>query len=305
MAHIKIAVIGLGKMGFGIASRLARGGYAVIGFDPDAAARDHARKAGITVISQLSELTNDCATVWLMVPAGKVVDAVLQELVKIVAPKTVIIDGGNSFFKDSMRRAKDLALHDIAFLDCGVSGGVHGLTNGFCLMVGGELNVYQAMLPTLQLIAAQHGVAHVGPSGAGHYVKMVHNGIEYGILQAYGEGFQLLKEGDFSSELDLHQIAAVWQEGSVIRSFILGLTKNIFTADQALISVNGSIGENGTGRWTFENAQQHNIPMPVLAAALQVRKESRDTNGTYATKVVALLREQFGGHPVTRIDTKK
>jgi 6-phosphogluconate dehydrogenase len=302
---MKIAVIGLGKMGFGIASRLVRGGHTVVGFDPDAGARDHARKAGIAVISQLSELPHDVAAVWLMVPAGKVVDAVLQELVKIVAPKTVIIDGGNSFFKDSIRRAKDLALHNIPFLDCGVSGGVHGLTNGFCLMVGGDLHVYQSVLPALQAIAAPQGVAHVGPSGAGHYVKMVHNGIEYGLLQAYGEGFQLLKEGDFGDELDLHQIAAVWQEGSVIRSFILGLTKNIFTTDVNLNSVSGAIAENGTGRWTLENAQQHNIQMPVLATALQVRKESRDNNGTYATKVVALLREQFGGHPVTHIDTKK
>lgn len=302
---MKIAVIGLGKMGFGIASRLLRGGHSVMGFDPDAAARDHARKAGVAVVSQLSELDADCVAVWFMVPAGNIVDTVLQELLKKVAPKTVIIDGGNSFFKDSIRRAQDLALHDIYYLDCGTSGGVHGLTNGFCLMVGGDLKAYHAMLPALESVAASHGVAYVGPSGAGHYVKMVHNGIEYGILQAYGEGFELLKKGDFGNELDLHQVAALWQEGSVIRSFILGLAKNIFTEDQHLSTVSGEIGENGTGRWTLENAQHHQIPMPVLAASLQMRKESRDTHGTYATKVVALLREQFGGHPVVRIDEKK
>lgn len=302
---MKIAVIGLGKMGFGIASRLLRGGHSVIGFDPDAVARDHARKAGVAVMSQLSELDADCAAVWLMVPAGKIVDAVLQELLKKVAPKTVIIDGGNSFFKDSIRRAKDLALYDVFYLDCGTSGGVHGLTNGFCLMVGGDLKAYHAILPALESVAAPHGIAHVGPSGAGHYVKMVHNGIEYGILQAYGEGFQLLKEGDFSKDLDLRQIAALWQEGSVIRSFILGLAKNIFTEDQNLSAVSGQIGENGTGRWTLENAEQHHIPMPVLETSLSVRKESRNNGGTYATKVVAMLREQFGGHPVVRVDGKE
>jgi 6-phosphogluconate dehydrogenase len=302
---MKVAIVGLGKMGFGIASRLVRGGHTVIGFDPDAGARDHARKAGITVISQLSELPADCGAVWLMVPAGKVVDVVLQELIKIVAPKTVIIDGGNSFFKDSVRRAKDLGLHDVAYLDCGTSGGVHGLTNGFCLMVGGDLQAYQNVLPAFESVAAPQGVAYVGPSGAGHYVKMVHNGIEYGILQAYAEGFQLLKEGDFGDELNLHHVAALWQEGSVIRSFILGLSKNMFASDQNLTTVSGEIAENGTGRWTLENAQAHTIPMPVLETALQVRQESRETGGTYATKVVAMLREQFGGHAVTQIDTKK
>lgn len=297
---MKVAVIGLGKMGFGIASRLLRGGHTVIGFDPDAGARDHARKAGISVITALQELPNDCTAVWLMVPAGKIIDAVLQDLVKIVARHTVIIDGGNSFFKDSIRRAKDLSLYDIPFLDCGTSGGVHGLTNGFCLMVGGDIKAYHNVLPALEAVAAPNGVAHVGPCGAGHYVKMVHNGIEYGLLQAYAEGFQLLKEGDFGAELDLHNVAALWQEGSVIRSFILGLAKNIFTEDQALTNVNGEIGENGTGRWTLDNAQEHQLQMPVLEAALQVRKESRETGGSYATKVVALLREQFGGHQAMR-----
>ncbi len=302
---MKIAVIGLGRMGFGIASRLVRGGHTVVGFDPDATARGHARQAGISVITGLDELPTDCVAIWLMVPAGNLIDTIVQELIKVVAPKTIIIDGGNSLFKDSIRRAQDLALHDIFYLDCGTSGGIHGLTHGFCLMVGGDLKAYHTVLPALEVIAAPHGVAHVGPSGAGHYVKMVHNGIEYGILQAYAEGFQLLKEGDFGAELDLHQIAALWQEGSVIRSFMLGLAKNIFTEDQSLNHISGAIGENGTGRWTLDNAHMHNVPAPVLAAALQVRKESRDTGGTYATKVVALLREQFGGHPVVRIDVKK
>ncbi len=302
---MKIAVIGLGRMGFGIASRLVRSGHDVVGFDPMASARDHARKAGITVISQLTEVPTDCTLVWLMVPAGRIVDDLLQELLTGVQPKTIIIDGGNSFFKDSIRRAQDLALHDIYYLDCGTSGGIHGLTQGFCLMVGGDLKAYHRVLPALEIIAAPHGVMHVGPSGAGHYVKMVHNGIEYGMLQAYAEGFQLLKEGDFGGELDLHHIAALWQEGSVIRSFMLGLAKNIFTEDQSLNQINGTIGENGTGRWTLENAQQHAVPTPVLAAALQVRKESRDASDMYANKVVALLREQFGGHSVVRIDVKK
>lgn len=299
---MKVGVIGLGKMGFGIASRIMRGGHAVVGFDPDSVAREHARKAGITVITTLAELPLDCTVIWLMVPAGKIVDALVQELLTILKPKTIIIDGGNSFFKDSMRRARELTLYDIAYLDCGTSGGIHGLTNGFCLMVGGNLHAYQTALPVLEAIAAPNGVAQVGPSGAGHYVKMVHNGIEYGLLQAYAEGFQLLKEGDFSAELDVHQIATLWQEGSIIRSFILSLAKNIFADDQSLAAVIGTIEEGGTGRWTIESAHEHGIQLPVLATALQVRKESRETSGgTYATKVVALLREQFGGHNVERI----
>lgn len=300
VAVMKVAVIGLGKMGFGVASRIVRGGYSVIGFDPDAHAREHARKAGIAVITTIAELPKECALVWLMVPAGKVVDTVLQELLKVMAPTTIVVDGGNSFFKDSMRRARELNMHQIPYLDCGTSGGVHGLTHGFCLMVGGELKAFHGALPVFEAVAAPNGVAHVGPSGAGHYVKMVHNGIEYGLLQAYGEGFQLLKEGDFGNELDLHQIASLWQEGSVIRSFILNLAKNIFAADQSLADVGGAVEEGGTGRWTLDNAQQHNVSMPVLATALQVRQESRVGGGTYATKVVALLREQFGGHSVQK-----
>lgn len=299
---MKVAVIGLGKMGFGIASRMVRGGHSVVGFDPDSQSRDHARKSGIPVETLLTDFPRDCNVVWLMVPAGKVVDMVLKELLPVLAPHSIVIDGGNSFFKDSVRRAQELALHSISYLDCGTSGGVHGLTQGFCLMVGGDLKAYHKVLPLLESVAAPQGVAHVGPSGAGHYVKMVHNGIEYGLLQAYAEGFQLLKEGDFGAELDLHQIAALWQEGSVIRSFLLGLAKNIFTTDQALSSITGSIAEGGTGRWTIENAQEHNIQLPVLATALHVRKESRDTGGNYATKVVALLREQFGGHAVVRTE---
>jgi 6-phosphogluconate dehydrogenase len=297
---MKCGIIGLGKMGFAIASRAHRAHHTIIGFDADPEMRNHARQAGITVVTTIDALPHDCDVLWLMVPAGPIVDAVLSGITPYCTPQTIIIDGGNSHFKDSIRRAQQLMQKGISYLDCGTSGGIHGLAHGFCLMVGGTKEAYTKIEPLLQAIATPQGVAHVGPSGAGHYVKMVHNGIEYGLLQAYAEGFQLLKQGNFGDELDLHQIAAVWQEGSVIRSFLLSLCKNIFAHDQDLSTIIGSIPEGGTGRWTVENAHEHHIPLPVIEAALQVRQTSREKGDTYATKVVALLREQFGGHAVIK-----
>jgi len=297
---MKLAVIGLGKMGLAIALRAHSAQVSVSGYDRDAVINKHAQKEGITVVDSIAALA-DAHVYMIMVPAGKIVDAVITDLLPILKAGDVVIDGGNSHYKDSIRRAEQLAAHGINFLDCGTSGGIHGLQHGFCLMVGGEQSAYDAVLPILKTIAAPNGVALVGPSGAGHYVKMVHNGIEYGILQAYAEGFHLIKEGTFKeSRIDLEQLSALWQHGSVIRSFILELTHNVFKHDQELKDIGGQVGENGTGQWTVDDAHQNKIPVPVIEDSLKVRAWSREMGGNYATKVIAMLRNQFGGHVVSK-----
>lgn len=294
---MKLAVIGLGRMGAAIARRALEAGYCVLGFDPDVKIQKECAAQGIQIYDDLHALAREADVIWLMVPAGDVIDKTLQNIVPAIAENKCIIDGGNSNFHDSVRRAKELALKKIAYLDCGTSGGVHGLKNGFCLMVGGDLNAYKKILPLLQTIACKEGVAHVGPSGAGHYVKMIHNGIEYGMLQAYAEGFHLLREGDYK-DLDLQKIAHVWQHGAVVRSWLLDLAHDVFKEDQNLGSIDGRIQEGGTGAWNMENAKKNNIPAPVLEASLQARKESRETGGNFASKLIQMIRHGFGGHKV-------
>jgi 6-phosphogluconate dehydrogenase len=238
---------------------------------------------------------------WLMVPHGELVDQVIAQLRPLLKAGDIVIDGGNSNFSDSMRRAQELALGSINFIDCGTSGGVHGRVHGFCLMVGGNKKAYDHIEPLLHAVAAPDAYAYVGPSGAGHYVKMVHNGIEYGLLQAYAEGFHLLKDGQFKDEhLDLEKIAALWNHGSVIRSWILDLVQNIMKEDQNLHDIKGNVAATGMGKWTVEQAHAMNIPVPVIEESLKVREWSEKTGGNYATKVVAMLRNQFGGHAVSK-----
>ena len=229
---MKVALIGLGKMGLGIAQRILQAGHQVYGYDLNADAREYAKQIGVHIFDALHTLPS-VDLVWIMVPAGKPVDDTIGQLLPVLSTQAIIVDGGNSFYLDSIRRARDLATRGVHYLDCGTSGGVHGVEHGFCLMVGGEHHVYMRALSVLQVIASVDGVAHVGSSGAGHYVKMIHNGIEYGLLQAYAEGFQLLKEGTYK-DLDLHQIAKLWDSSSVIRSFLLSLTVPIFTHDHSI-----------------------------------------------------------------------
>jgi 6-phosphogluconate dehydrogenase len=299
MALMSIGIIGLGKMGTGIAERLLKAGYTVFGYDPSQEAKKEAALLGVTIVDALSECGRYVEVIWLMIPAGTLVDTVLTTILPTLQKDTIIIDGGNSLYTDSVRRAEQLSKQNMHFLDCGTSGGIHGVEHGFCLMVGGAVNAYTKALPFLKAIASVDGVAHVGKSGAGHYVKMVHNGIEYGLLQAYAEGFHLVKEGSYK-DLDMHQIATLWNTSSIIRSFILTLATNIFAHDQELKNVVGTIAESGMGKWTVDNAHKENIPLNVIETALNIRAESRKMGGNYATKVVALLREQFGGHAVER-----
>lgn len=298
---MNVGLLGLGKMGQVVAYRLHRAGHTVVGFDPDVALRNQvADEIGMTTVDTIEQLCTQATIFWLMVPAGKVVDSVIDGLQKHLKPGAIIIDGGNSHFADSIRRCTALSAHDIAFLDCGSSGGVHAKDVGLSLMLGGSAETFARVEPLLQALAAPGGYALVGPSGAGHYVKMVHNGIEYGLLQAYAEGFQLIKEGSFKdAQIDLEQLTRVWQNGSVVRSWILHLAHQVFMKDQNLTTIGGQLAEGGTGRWTVEEADAHNIQVPVIKESLAVRAWSRLTGGNYATKVVAMLRQQFGGHAVS------
>jgi len=295
---MKIGIIGLGRMGNAIAFRAIEGAHDVIGFDEYLDARKAAQEIGVTVVDNLVAMAEEVRIFWLMVPAGDPVDAVIKELRPHIKAGDIIIDGGNSKYTDSIRRANELAEENIFFLDCGTSGGMQGRGQGFCLMVGGDKTIYTKIHSLLIAVAAPGGLAHVGPSGAGHYTKMIHNGIEYALLQAYAEGFHLLKTGGFT--LDLEEISRLWNNGSIIRSWILELAHDIFRQDQELRNISGEVAESGMGRWMVEEACKDNIPVRVIEESLLIRAWSRETGGDYATKIVALLRHKFGGHSVKK-----
>jgi 6-phosphogluconate dehydrogenase len=292
---MKIAVIGLGKMGYAIAQTLRTKNFAVVGFDADPTTRATVAQNGIAVVDALTQLQAD--VFWIMVPAGPIVDTVLKNIIPLCNINTISVDGGNSFYKDSQRREQMLGAQGIAYLDCGTSGGVHGMKDGFCLMVGGSLEMYQKIESVFAALSVVGGYGYVGSSGAGHYVKMVHNGIEYGLMQAYAEGLHILREGTFKNEpLDLAAITGLWNTNAVIRSFLLSLAHEGLVEDQTLERVSGRVAESGMGLWTDQEARLHAIPDPVLAQSLEIRAQSRHTGVNYATKILSLLRNKFGGH---------
>jgi len=295
---LKVGIVGLGKMGLAIADRLRRASHEVDGYDPNQEAVEALEALGGHGVSSLEELAKNVDVVWLMVPSGEIVDNSLFEL-KLHMKKKIIIDGGNSKYTNTIERAKKLADDHVSLLDCGTSGGLAGRDRGFCLMVGGDRASYDQVEPILSAIAVPGGYAYVGPSGAGHYVKMIHNGIEYALLQSYGEGFNLLKNGVYK-DLDLATIANLWDHGSIIRSYILQLSHEILKKDSTLEKVSGTVADSGMGRWTVELAEKEDIPVPLIKQALEIRKESQKTDGNYATKLVALLRNAFGGHSVEK-----
>ena len=299
---MNVAMIGLGKMGEALAYRALQAGYSLFGFDVNAESCAAAQKNGVQIVSSIDDFADKNIQVfWLMVPQGELVDKVIAQLRPILKAGDIIIDGGNSKFSDSMRRAQELAIDDVFFIDCGTSGGVHGREHGFCLMVGGDKKAYDTIAPLLLSVAIPGGCAYVGPSGAGHYVKMVHNGIEYGLLEAYAEGFHLLKNGEFElAHLDLAKVASLWNHGSVIRSWILDLVVDIMKEDQDLHDIEGNVASTGMGKWTVEEAHKSGIPVPVIEESLKVRAWSEKTGGNYATKIVAMLRNKFGGHAVVK-----
>jgi len=295
---MQLAMIGLGRMGSGMTTRLLQGGHQVVVFDRSADAIAALAGKGATGASSLEDLGQKLTApriFWLMIPAGPPVDDTIQRLSGVLSPGDVIVDGGNSNYKDSIRRAETLRSQQVEFLDCGVSGGIWGLKVGFCLMVGGNEAVFKQVEPIFRTLAPPDGYAYVGASGAGHYSKMVHNGIEYSMLQSYAEGFEILKAAPFG--FDLLQLARLWNHGSVIRSWLLELAQAAFERDPELAHIKGYVEDSGEGRWTLEEALDHAVPAPALAMSLFMRYRSRQDD-SFSAKVLAALRNEFGGHPV-------
>jgi 6-phosphogluconate dehydrogenase len=302
---MKVGMVGLGRMGGNMTIRLIRFGHEVVAFDPNEEARQNAVAAGAQEAASLEDIVSKLEaprTIWIMVPAGAITDETLGRLAAVMSEGDVIIDGGNCNWKESKRHGEQLKTKGIAFLDCGTSGGIWGLENGYCLMVGGERGAFERVEPILRALAPQDGYSHVGPSGAGHFVKMVHNGIEYGLLAAYGEGFEILEASDF--DLDLPTIAGVWRYGSVVRSWLLELLVDAFQRDPDLADVKGYVEDSGEGRWTVQAAIDHSVPAPITALALFNRFASRQDE-SYAAKVIAALRQEFGGHAIKQETERK
>ena len=286
---MKLGMVGLGRMGGNMTKRLENDGHVV---------QSYARSGGGTA-SSLEELVSQLEprrAVWLMIPAGDPTEQAVQELLGLLDEGDVIVDGGNSNFRDSQRRAGLAAEKRIGYIDAGVSGGIWGLANGYCLMVGGEDGAVGFLEPAFKTLAPDDGYAHVGPSGAGHFVKMVHNGIEYGLMQAYAEGFDVMNSSEF--DLDLHEIAGIWRYGSVVRSWLLELLYAALEAEgNDLKHIAGYVEDSGEGRWTVFEAINESVPAPVISAALFARFASREEE-SFAAKINAALRNQFGGHAV-------
>ena len=297
---MELGMIGLGRMGANIAERLVLGGHRIISYDrsPEAIQRVVDKGAvGSRSLADFVQQLSQPRAAWLMVPSGDPVDQTIEQLLPQLAKGDVIIDGGNSYYKDSIRRAEKLKQQGIYFVDAGTSGGIWGLKVGYCMMLGGEKEVVERLDPIFKTLAPKDGYLHVGPSGAGHFVKMIHNGIEYGMLQAYGEGFELLKASGF--DLDLGKIAHLWNQGSVVRSWLLELAESAFNKDPELASIKGYVEDSGEGRWTVLEAVERNVPASVLTLSLFARFASRQED-SFSAKVIAALRNEFDGHAVKK-----
>src|SRR5215470_10411201 len=299
-------MIGLGRMGASMAHRLSRNGVRVVGVDPDpAATASFAAEPGCTAADTVEALVHALPAprvVWLMVPAGERTEAVIAELAPRLLSEDIIVDGGNAFYKDSVRRAVELASYGVRFVDCGVSGGIWGLDEGYALMFGGSPAAARAIEPLVKVLAPapDRGWLHCGPSGSGHFTKMIHNGVEYGMMQALAEGFALLK-GKEEFALDVAAIAEMWRHGSVVRSWLLDLTAEFLHADAELGDIAPVVADSGEGRWTAAEAIELGIPAPVIALALSMRFASQG-QGAYADRLLAMMRKGFGGHAVTPAD---
>lgn len=297
---MQIALIGLGKMGFNLGLNLHRQKHEVLAFDLNQQTVASIKERGITTANSIEQLVNALTgrrVVWLMIPAGAAVDLTLQELTPLLRAGDIVIDGGNSNYKDTMRRAKKLESHGIEFLDCGTSGGTDGALHGICAMLGGKKDAFQYCEPFIRDIAVPNGYLYCGPSGAGHFVKMIHNGIEYGMMQSIAEGFEVLHKSEFN--LDLKSVAGVWNHGSVVRSWLMELTENALSKDPKLEGIKGIMHSSGEGKWTLETALEKQIATPVIALSLLMRYRSLEED-TFSGKIVAALRNEFGGHAVEK-----
>jgi 6-phosphogluconate dehydrogenase len=314
---MQLGMIGLGRMGGNMVRRLMKGGHDLFVYDHSAEAVEELAQEGATGAASLADLVEKIEApraIWVMVPAGGPTDETVNELAGLMDTDDIIIDGGNSYFKDDVRRAKALAERHLHYVDVGTSGGVWGLDRGYCMMIGGEQTVVEHLDPIFKTLApgpdpgvtpnskAENGYMYAGPAGAGHFVKMIHNGIEYGMMQAFAEGFEIFKEAASDKvdethryDLDLHEIAEVWRHGSVVSSWLLDLLEIALRDDQALSDFSGQVGDSGEGRWTIQTAIEEDVPAHVLTASLFTRFQSRQ-DSNYAGKVLSALRHQFGGH---------
>jgi 6-phosphogluconate dehydrogenase len=300
---MELGMIGLGRMGGNMAQRLLRGGHSVVGYDPNAEARKALEGDGGGSADSLEALVAALPaprTLWMMVPAGKITDGTADTLGGLLAEGDVIIDGGNSNYRDTLRRAAAVAPRGIGYVDCGTSGGVWGLDEGYSMMIGGDKPVVDRLRPIFETLAPakDKGWGHVGPVGSGHFTKMVHNGIEYGLMQAYAEGFSILQhKTDFA--LDLHQVAEIWRTGSVVRSWLLDLTADALGKNPTMDGIAPWVADSGEGRWTVQEAIDLDVPAPVIALSLMARLRSRDDD-SFADKLLAAMRNEFGGHEIKK-----
>jgi 6-phosphogluconate dehydrogenase len=297
---MQIAFVGLGRMGGNMVTRLLRGGHTIVAYDPAEGARAAAEKAGAKAVASLRDLVGALSpprAVWVMVPAGAPTESTVGELAGLLTSGDIVIDGGNSKWTDDVRRAETLRARGIRYVDAGTSGGIWGLENGYCLMVGGDKDAIERLTPVFTTLAPPNGFLHTGAVGSGHYVKMIHNGIEYAMMQAYAEGFELMSASEYG--LDLPRIADLWNQGSVVRSWLLELTASALAQDPKLANLKPYVEDSGEGRWTVEDAVNKAVPAPTITAALFARFRSRRDN-SYADRLLAALRNAFGGHAVRR-----
>ena len=302
---MELGMIGLGRMGGNMALRLLKAGHSVVAYDPKAEAVEALGGQGATGASSILELASKLTApraVWVMVPSGEVTESTINAVADSLSTGDTVIDGGNSNYKDSMRRASALKERGLSFLDAGTSGGIWGLTEGYCLMVGGDPQAFRRLEPIFQALApgADKGYGHMGPAGSGHFVKMVHNGIEYGLMQAYAEGFELMQAKE-EFGLDLPRIADIWRYGSVVRSWLLDLTVAALKEDPQLASLESYVDDSGEGRWTVQESIELSVPTPVITLSLQARFRSRQVQ-PFGGKLLAAMRNQFGGHAVRQAE---
>ena len=303
---MKLAMIGLGRMGMNMAKRLLKGGHEVVAYNRTSEKTDQLIKDGAIGAYSLLDVVEKLSQpriVWIMLPAGQAVDEHIRKLEGFLSPGDIVIDGGNTYYKDDIHRAGYLEDKNIGYMDAGVSGGIWGLQIGYCLMIGGDKEIFSFLEPIFKTLAPEGGYLYCGPSGAGHFVKMVHNGIEYGMMQAYGEGFEILEASDYATSFNYADIAHLWNQGSVIRSWLLELAEGAFRKSEKLMDIKGYVEDSGEGRWTIQQALETGVPAQVITLSLLRRFRSRQDN-PFSDRVLAALRREFGGHAVISKNTK-
>jgi len=299
---MQIGIVGLGRMGMNMAKRLIRGRHRVVAFNRSPGPVREIEKAGAKGAYSLEEFVQKLTkprVVWLMIPAGRPVDEMLERLQPLLSRNDIIVEGGNSFYRDDIRHEENLRPSGIRYVDAGVSGGIWGLKKGYCLMIGGDKKVFRRLEPVFKTLAPKDGYLHCGPVGSGHFVKMVHNGIEYGMMSAYGEGFGILDASPYKKDLDYAKLAHLWNQGSVVRSWLLELAEEAFRKDRDLSKITGYVEDSGEGRWTVQQAIDTATPAPLIALSLFQRFRSRETD-SFSDRLLAALRNEFGGHAVRK-----